>query len=211
MTDVWDFDTNDVPYGLKGEEEVIHALENPIGTPRLREIVKPGDRIAIITSDITRPMPTYTVMPLLLNELYAAGVDKKDIVLVFALGSHREHSEEEKKKLAGEHVYSEITILDSDTSKCIHKGTTKNGTPVDIMKEVAQADRRICLGNIEYHYFAGYSGGAKAIMPGVSTREAIQSNHRLMVEETACAGKLIGNPVREDLEEAVDMVEWTLF
>lgn len=197
---------NDIPCGLKGAEEVAYALANPIGTPRLRKIVKPGEKIAIITSDITRPMPTYTVMPLILDELYAAGVDKKDISLIFALGSHRKHTEEEKKKLAGERAFAEITCLDSDTSDCIRKGITKQGTPVDIMKEVAEADRRICLGNIEYHYFAGYSGGAKAIMPGVSTRDAIQSNHRLMVEETACAGRLIGNPVREDLEEAVAMV-----
>jgi len=83
---------------------------------------------------------------------------------------------------------------------------TQRGTPVDIVRCVAEADRRICLGNIEYHYFAGYSGGAKAIMPGVSTRAAIQSNHSRMVEEAACAGKLAGNPVREDIEEAAAMV-----
>ena len=83
---------------------------------------------------------------------------------------------------------------------------TSRGTPVDIVRTVAAADRRICLGNIEYHYFAGYSGGAKAIMPGVSTRDAIQRNHSRMVEEAACAGKLEGNPVREDIEEAAAMV-----
>lgn len=77
---------------------------------------------------------------------------------------------------------------------------------MDIDRRVAEADRRICLGNIEYHYFAGYSGGAKAIMPGVSTRAAIQANHSRMVEDAACAGKLEGNPVREDIEEAAAMV-----
>lgn len=193
---------NDVPHGLMGEEEVRRALSAPIGTPPLREIVKPGEKIAIITSDITRPMPTYTVMPPLLDELYAAGVKPEDITLVFALGSHRKHTEEERRHLAGDRAFQEIHCVDGDVSDVVHLGTTSRGTPVDIVRVVAEADRRICLGNIEYHYFAGYSGGAKAIMPGVSTRDAIQSNHKRMVQEEACAGRIAGNPVREDIEEA---------
>ena len=193
---------NDVPKGRMNEEEVIHALANPIGTPRLREIVKPGEKIAVVTSDITRPVPTWRIMPALLDELYAAGARPEDITLVFALGSHRLHTPEEQKKLAGERAYSEIRCVDSDRTDCVHMGVTDAGTPVDITRVVAQADRRICLGNIEYHYFAGYSGGAKAIMPGVSTREAIQSNHSMMVRPEACAGNLDSNPLRQDLEQA---------
>lgn len=118
------------------------------------------------------------------------------------MGSHRTHTEEEKKKLAGERAYAEIRCEDSDPLDCIHLGRTIHGTPVDITRRVAKADRRICLGNIEYHYFAGYSGGAKAIMPGVSTRDAIQANHSMMVEPSACAGNLDNNPLRKDIEEA---------
>lgn len=197
---------NQVETDLTGEAEVRRALAMPIGTPRLGEIVRPGEKIAIITSDITRPMPTWKVMPALLDELYAAGVRAEDITLVFALGSHRRHTEEEQRHLAGERAWSEITCVDGDAADCVHKGVTSRGTPVDIVRIVAEADRRICLGNIEYHYFAGYSGGAKAIMPGVSTRAAIQSNHSRMVEAAAHAGKLEGNPVREDIEEAAAMV-----
>ncbi len=193
---------NEVSVDLMGEEEVHRALDNPIGSPPLREIVKPGEKIAIITSDITRPMPTYAVMPALLDELYAAGVKAADITLVFALGSHRAHTEEEKEKLAGERAYQEIRCIDGDPSDCVHMGETAHGTPVDIVRVVAEADRRICLGNIEYHYFAGYSGGAKAIMPGVSTREAIQANHSMMVDSLACAGNIETNPLRKDIEEA---------
>ena len=193
---------NEVELGLTGEAEVRRALAEPIGSPRLREIVRPGEKIAIITSDITRPMPTYKVMPALLDELYAAGVRREDITLVFALGSHRCHTPEERKKLAGERAYEEIRCVDSDPSDCVSMGVTSAGTPVDITRVVAEADRRICLGNIEYHYFAGYSGGAKAIMPGVSTRNAIQSNHRMMVRPEACAGALDTNPLRMDIEEA---------
>ena len=193
---------NPVPHGPTGEAEVRGALAEPIGTPRLREIVHPGESIAIITSDITRPMPTWTVMPPLLEELYAAGVQPEDITLVFALGSHRKHTEEEMRHLAGERAFREIRCVDGDPNDCVHPGVTSRGTPVDIIRVVAEADRRICLGNIEYHYFAGYSGGAKAIMPGVSTRAAIQANHSMMVQEAACAGNLDTNPLRQDIEEA---------
>lgn len=193
---------NPVPHALTGEREVRRALSSPIGAPLLREVIHPGEKIAIITSDITRPMPTYTVMPALLDELYAAGVKREDITLVFALGSHRHHSEEEKRKLAGDRAFGEIACVDSDPADCVHMGRTKAGTPVDITRVVAEADRRICLGNIEYHYFAGYSGGAKAIMPGVSTRNAIQCNHSMMVRPEACAGALETNPLRMDIEEA---------
>ena len=193
---------NEVSLELTGEAEVRRALEAPIGSPRLRELVHPGEKIAIVTSDITRPMPTYKVMSALLDELYAAGVRREDVTLVFALGSHRRHTPQEQQKLAGERAGNEIRCVDSDPDDCVHLGTTKAGTPVDITRVVAQADRRICLGNIEYHYFAGYSGGAKAIMPGVSTRSAIQANHSMMVRPEACAGALETNPLRMDIEEA---------
>ena len=177
------------------------ALSNPICTSRLDEIVKPGEKIVIITSDITRPMPTKDVLPHILDRLDSAGVSMNDVTLVFALGSHRHHNEDEMRKLAGD-SYDRIRCVDSDPDDCIHLGYTSNGTPVDITRIVADADRRICLGNIEYHYFAGYSGGIKALMPGASAPAAIQTNHSMMIDKHACAGRLEGNPVREDLEEA---------
>ncbi|MCH5138646.1 nickel-dependent lactate racemase, partial [Clostridiaceae bacterium UIB06] len=154
----------------------------------------------IVTSDITRPMPSKIVLPVVIEELNNTGVKDDDITIVFALGSHRAHTEEEKKYLVGEEVFSRIKCIDSSSTEFVHLGMTANGTPVDINKVVAQADRRICLGNIEYHYFAGYSGGAKAIMPGVSTRASIQANHSRMVEEEAKAGNIKTNPVRLDIE-----------
>ena len=193
---------NAVEYDLTGEAEVERALAEPIGAPELGEVVKPGEKIAIVTSDITRPCPTWQIMPALLKRLYAAGVQKQDITLVFALGSHRHHTPEEMQHLAGEMAYNEIKCVDSDPEDCINMGATKHGTPVDITRVVAEADKRICLANIEYHYFAGYSGGTKSIMPGVSNRTAIQVNHSMMVQPEAHAGRLAGNPIREDIEEA---------
>ncbi len=194
---------NDIEIDLKNGEEVQRALNNPIGSPALSEIVKPGEKVVIVTSDITRPMPSKIVLPYVIKELSDAGCNYEDITVVFALGSHRKHTEDEKIYLAGEQVYNTVKCIDSDPENCIHLGTTPGGTPVDLFEPVAKADRLICLGNIEYHYFAGYSGGAKAIMPGVSTKNAIQANHSKMVNPDAHAGKIDGNPIREDIDSIV--------
>lgn len=197
---------NETKPDLINEEAVKEAILNPIGSKRLKDIVKPGDTVAIVTSDVTRPLPTYRIMPALLDELYAGGVNKEDITLVFALGSHRKQTREEQERLAGEQAAKEINLADSTDFGFKHYGYTDNKTPVDICEKVANADIKICLGNVEYHYFAGYSGGVKAIMPGVSTREAIQKNHSLMVDERACAGNMVDNPIRRDIEQAGAMV-----
>ena len=186
-----------------GVTSVSQALKTPIGSRRLRDIVKPKETIAIITSDITRPLPSHVLLPPLLSELEAAGVAMSDITVVFALGSHRGHTEAEMRKLVGEQVFGRVRCVDHDPANCVRMGVSRQGTPYDVFRPVAQARRRICLGNIEYHYFAGYSGGAKAIMPGVCTRDAIQANHSMMVRPEACAGRLDGNPVREDIEEVL--------
>ncbi len=193
---------NPIERTFTGEAEVLRALREPIGTACLRDIVRPGEKIAIVTSDITRPMPTRKVLPAILEELGSAGVRDGDITLVFALGSHRPQTKEECRAAAGDEAFRRIRCINSDPSDFVHLGTTTRGTPVDITRVVAEADRRVLLGNIEYHYFAGYSGGAKALMPGVSTREAIRANHSLMTESTSCAGNLSGNNLRADIEEA---------
>ncbi|MBR2674478.1 MAG: nickel-dependent lactate racemase [Mogibacterium sp.] len=197
---------NEMEHKRKGEDAVRYALAHPIGKGLLRDEVNAGEKIAIITSDISRPLPSYDVIPAVLDELSAAGVPDEDITVVFGLGSHRKQTEEEMRHLVGDAVFERVKCVDSEVDNCVHMGETKNGTPVDITRSVAEADRRICLGNIEFHYFAGYSGGAKAIMPGVSTPEAIQANHSMMVSEDACAGRLEGNPVRADIEEAGEKV-----
>ncbi len=195
---------NELEHERRGADAVDYALANPIGTPKLGALVKPGQKIAIITSDISRPLPSYDVLPSVLRELNAAGIPDEDITVVFALGSHRAQTEEECRKLAGDYAFDKVRCIDSDPEDCILMGTSTNGTPFSITRSVAEADFRIALGNIEFHYFAGYSGGVKALMPGVSTPEAIQCNHSLMVSPDACAGKLEGNPVREDLEQALN-------
>ena len=193
----------DINHKNRDEAAVKYALQNPIGEKCLCDFdLSEKKNIVIITSDISRPLPSYTVIPSILDELYKAGAKKENITVVFALGSHRHHTQEEMKHLVGERVFSEVRCEDSDPIDCIHMGTTKNGTPVDITRRVAESDFRIGVGNIEFHYFAGFSGGAKALMPGVSTPTAIQYNHKLMVLPDSCAGKLEGNPLRADIEES---------
>lgn len=135
---------NETPAALTGEAEVKRALQNPIGTKRLKDIVHPGEKIAVVTSDITRPMPTYAVLPYVAEELALAGVRDEDVCVVFALGIHREMTPEEMRKAAGEEMYRRFTCLNA-SKEYTHLGVSKNGTPVDIFTPVAQADRIICL------------------------------------------------------------------
>lgn len=197
---------NTCPSVESEEKEVKRALSEPFDSPLLSGVVRPGEKIVIITSDITRPVPSRIIIPCLLDELRKAGVENKDITVVFGLGSHRKQTEEEQKNLVGEEVYRQVRCIDSNPDDCVHLGTCKNGTPVDIFRTVAEADRRILVGNVEYHYFAGYSGGMKAIMPGVSSKEAIQANHKNMIRPGAFAGNLVNNPVRDDIEEVRNFI-----
>ena len=144
-----------------------------------------GQKIAIVASDISRPVPSYEILPEILKELFAAGCKAEVITVVFALDSHRKHTEAEMRYLARAEAFETVRCVDSDPDDCVRMGITDAGTPVDITQVVAEAYFRICTGNIEFHYFAGYSGGAKAIMPGVSTPAAIQANHRMMISEEA--------------------------
>ena len=193
---------NEMVHLRTGADAVEYAMDHPIGAAPLELCVKPGQKIAIIASDISRPVPSYEILPSIVSRLLGAGCQAEDITVVFALGSHRPHTEAEKRQLAGDRIFETVRCIDSDPSDCIHMGTTDAGTPVDITRAVAEADFRICTGNIEFHYFAGYSGGAKAIMPGVSTPAAIQANHRMMVQPAAHAGNLDSNPIRQDIEQA---------
>jgi nickel-dependent lactate racemase len=118
---------------------------------------------------------------------------------------HRKQTREEQEHAVGAEIFNRVACVDSDKDDCVYLGTTKAGTPLHVYRPVAEADFRICAGNIEYHYFAGYSGGAKALLPGVCSRETVQRNHRMMVQDAACAGKIDGNPVREDIDDAVSL------
>jgi nickel-dependent lactate racemase len=192
---------NTLEDSLSEDYVIREALRKPIATEQLNKLVNPDDKIVIVTSDITRPVKSKIILPYILEELHKANVKDDNITIVLALGSHRKHTEDEKKILVGEQIFESIKVIDSDMTNCVNLGICKNGTPIDIFKPVVDADKVICIGNVEFHYFAGYSGGLKAIMPGVSSYEAIQANHSNMVKEGSYAGNIETNPVRQDIDE----------
>jgi lactate racemase len=195
--------------GVEEEEEdklITAAIENPIGTPRLRNLVRKGQKISIVTSDLTRPCPSNRMLPYILKELSATGIFNDDITVILALGLHRAMTEEEISRVVSPLVLGRVRVLNHDVDDTINLGMTSAGTPVEIYRPVVEADIRVCLGNLEFHYFAGYSGGAKAIFPGCASKAGVTANHAMMVRPEAASGRLDRNPVREDLEEAASMV-----
>ncbi|BCV19951.1 transcriptional regulator [Moorella sp. Hama-1] len=188
------------------------ALQNPIALPPLKELAQPGQKVAIVVDDNTRPTPTWKMLPLILAELETAGVQKEDITIVFANGSHRLQTREEQARLVGEEVMANYRVTDHnphDKSTLTYLGQTSRGTPVHINHYVAEADLRILTGLIKPHCEAGYSGGGKAILPGVSSIETIISDHNYEANANpnAVFGVIDGNPIRSDIEDAAHLVE----
>lgn len=191
----------------RAQKKVISgALDNPIGTNKLEHLVDATDKVVIVTSDMTRPCPNNILLPPLLERLKRAGVPEQNITVVIGLGLHRKMTTSELRASVGDAVFNQVKVVNHDIDDVVPVGQTSRGTEVEVFKTVVDADFRICVGNVEFHYFAGFSGGAKAIVPGVSSRKTINANHSLMIKDEAVAARLDGNPVREDLEEAVDLI-----
>ena len=166
--------------------------------------------MAIVVNDITRLTRTDLILPPILEVLNAAGVSDGDIFIVFALGIHRTQTEEERKLIVGEEVYSRIRSFDhisTDEANLVEIGTTSFGNRVEINRAVWEADRIILTGEIIYHLIAGYSGGRKSMVPGVAGFRTTTFNHRMIFHPECRAGKLDGNPAHEDLLEACRMAD----
>jgi nickel-dependent lactate racemase len=183
---------------------VEEALNRPIGTPRLRDLVKRGQTVALVVTDITRKLPEETILPLLVKELEAGGIKKKDITAVVATGTHRPNTPEELREKFGE-VVDEIAFINHDpwnSEGLIHLGISKGGIPLVFNRTVAQADLRISTGVIETHLFAGYSGGVKSIAVGVAGEETIGATHNYEMLQQTRLGTIEGNEFRRFLTEA---------
>ena len=151
----------------------------------------------ILASDITRPAPSHLMLPPLIRRLNCLGI--ADLKIVFALGTHRRMTAEEECLLL--HDCTSLPYVQHDPKNCISLGETRRGTPVEILDTVASSDLIVATGNIEYHYYAGYSGGAKAVLPGVSSERSVIKNHELMRDPLSTTGRL-DSPVRQDMEDA---------
>src|SRR3984957_6299223 len=189
---------------------VLEALENPIGTAPLREIVRHGERVAIVVNDITRLTRTDLMLPPVIHTLNAAGIPDCDIFIVFALGIHRRQTDEERRLIVGDEIYARIRCFDhiaTDDASLVEIGTTSFGNRVEINRQVWEADRIILTGEIIYHLIAGYSGGRKSLVPGVAGFRTTTFNHRMIFDPDCRSGKLDGNPAHEDLLEGCRMAD----
>ena len=189
-------------------EAIREAIRKPIQSKPLREIVGSKQTVAFLVNDPTRLANSHIFMPILLEELKAVGVPDKNMFIMFATGAHRDLTEAEMAELVSPEVARRIKMYNNnaqDPAQFTHVGTTSRGNAVYFNKRVVEADHIICTGSITYHFFSGFGGGRKAMLPGVSAYETIRRNHALMLEPGAGLGRLAGNPVYEDQVEGAEM------
>ena len=189
--------------GEKQEDLVRQALENPIGTPRLRELVKGKQKILVITSDHTRPVPSRVTMPLLLKEI-REGNPEAAITILIATGMHRPTTRDELIAKMGEDIVNneEVVVhVAADMDKMAFFGTLPSGGELWLNHRVKDADLVVSEGFIEPHFFAGFSGGRKSILPGVASAKTVLYNHNSVFirSENARQGRLDGNPIHRDM------------
>src|SRR5579863_3150330 len=187
------------------QEAIRDALRYPIGTPPLRQLVRSGERVAIVVNDVTRLVHTDVFLPVLVDELNAAGVPDGSIFVVFALGTHRPQTPEERRGIVGKEMAQRLELFEHDCSDrrgLVRVGRTSRGHEVWVNRRVWEADRIILTGEIVPHLIAGYSGGRKSLFPGLADAEFIRRNHSLVLDPACRIGVLDGNPAHEDLLEA---------
>jgi nickel-dependent lactate racemase len=192
---------------LGDETEAIRAaLRSPIGSRPLVERLNSHDQVTVIVTDNTRACPDNRILPVILAELEQK-IARENITIIVALGLHPPLSRAELIEKLGENIVNEYRVVNHDVNQVVRLGTTSRGTPVEVNRRVVEADFRISTGFIEPHFFAGFSGGSKSIMPGVSSAGAILQNHgcKMIEHPLSKAGILQGNPIHEDIVEHAKM------
>ncbi len=192
--------------GLPDERAaLLQALDQPIGRPPLRDIIKPGHKVCISFTDITRATPNHRLIPWLLE--YLAQVPRENITLLNQLGTHRPNTRAELEKMLTPEVVRNYRVLNHEPENRaahVQLGTMRDGvTPALVNRHVVEADVRIVTGFIEPHFFAGFSGGIKGIIPGTGALESVMANHGVknIGDPNATFGVTVGNPLWEELRE----------
>lgn len=199
--------------GVPDEEgAIIGSLRRPIEGPPLRELVSPEDTVAIVFSDVTRPMPNDRVLPHVLAEL--GHVPRERIVLIDGLGMHRENSQEELRLMLGDAIVDGYRVVQHDPwseDALVYLGQTRAGHEAWVNRTYAEASVKILTGFIEPHIFAGFSGGPKAVLPAVAGHRLVLENHcaPMLDSPRATWGVSEGNPVWEEMLEVALMTEPT--
>lgn len=191
---------NRFPVENSEEEEIIKALENPVGSGRLKEIVKNDSSVVIMVDDRTRKTPQKLILPFVLDELNDAGVKNNQIKLIIATGTHRDMTKEEILERFGQEIVDRVEIENHNChDNLVNKGITRRGTRILVNKNVLDADIRIAVGASLPHHPTGWSGGAKMLLPGVAGTETVNAMHLLGASD-AQLGKVI-TPIREEMED----------
>ncbi len=199
--------------GLPDEAAAIRrALRQPIGSPPLRQLVRWGDRVVVVHSDLTRPMPNDRVLPVLLAELAEAGARPEDVLLLNGLGTHRRQTPAELAEMLGQEIVARYTCLQHDAwddESLVSLSPTRFGHPVQVNRAYLEADVRILTGFIEPHLFAGFSGGPKSVLPAIAGAESVLSNHGadMVGHPQATWGVTQGNPIWEEMLEVALVTE----
>ena len=194
-----------------GEAELVQsALEHPIGTPRLSELARGKDRIVLVTSDHTRAVPSRITLPLQLAEIRRGNPDAQ-ITILIATGLHRMTTEEEQRSMFGDAIVDgEHVVCNNafDPSQFVDLGTLPSGAHFKVNRLATECDLLICEGFIEPHFFAGFSGGRKSILPGICAEETVKENHsyQAIASPFALTGVLERNPIHEDMVAAARRV-----
>jgi len=186
-----------------GKEEIAKALFSPIGSKPLSIIAKGKKRAVIVVDDISRPTSAYRILPLIMDELRRAGIKEKNIRIITSLGAHRPMLREDLIKKLGENIWNSIEIHNHNPfENLVNLGTSTRGTPICINKLFMDADVKIGVGCILPHTYAGFGGGGKIILPGISGIKTLEANHQPAIRGLKGGlGLVDGNEVRQDIEE----------
>jgi len=200
---------NEVAIG--DETEVIRqALAHPVGSPSLKEFLKDARDVLFIVNDPTRPTPTARIIDMIQDDIAGHKVS-----FIVATGIHRAPTEEEYIQIFSEKYYKKykdcIHSHDAKRDEMVFLGTSKNGTEMRVNRRGVDAHKIVIISSVEPHYFAGYTGGRKSFLPGIASFETIEQNHKLALKPEACALKLKGNPVHEDMIDALSTVKKEIF
>ena len=198
------------PIGMPPLAEVIAALPHTMRTHSLHS-GQARSPTAIISEDQTRPTPVGQVLMPLVAELNRLGIPDSEIDVIIGLGTHRHTTPEQVRAKVGAEAVSRlrVSVHDPDAGDLVHVGTTSRGTGVWVNRLVAEAALIIGIGTANPHYFAGYGGGAKLILPGVCSRETVRQNHVWIRDPQTVTGIMEGNPIWEDMLEAARLARLT--
>ena len=196
---------------ISDEAEVLRkALANPSGGKTLSEFLKDARDVLFIVNDATRPTPTSRVLEILEEDIAGCPVS-----FIVATGIHRAPTHEEYLQIFSEKYYQKfkdrIFAHNAKTDEMVLLGRSKNGTEMRINRRGVEAHKIVIITSVEPHYFAGYTGGRKSFLPGIASYETIEQNHKLALRPEACALKLEGNPVHEDMVDALSVVQKEIF